>query len=143
MFTWAVYRWHLALLQRQSRASRRRYHQLLKMSKSSDDRKRLESDAIREEEEFRDEIGALQHRYLVEKAQRHLIPLPDFDGSKDGVWEESRIDGKWRLTRTALTKLRSAIRAEQKETLESWSRGMAIVIPVLSLVTTIIALLKK
>jgi hypothetical protein len=116
---------------------------LLKASKNRDERERLEFDAGRDREEFRDDIGALQHRYLVEEAQRHLVPLPDFDDSKDGVWEESRVNGRWRLSPSALTKLRSAIRTEQKEAFEYWSRWFAIVVPVLSLVVAILALTKK
>jgi hypothetical protein len=116
---------------------------LLKVSKDRDERDRLESDAGRDWEEFRDDIGALQHRYLVEEARRHLVPLLDFDDSKDGVWEESRVDGRWRLTPPALTKLRSAIRAEQKEVFEYWSRWFTIIVPVLSLVVAILALTKK
>jgi len=62
---------------------------------------------------YDDEIMELNTRYLYSKAQKLLLPVPDYDDVT--MWEESNITGRRNLTNKGITTLRSAIRTEHHE----------------------------
>jgi hypothetical protein len=48
------------------------------------------------------------------KASKYLLTIPEFDPESED-WEEAHLRGGYRLSRSAVVKLRASIRAEQKE----------------------------
>ena len=73
------------------------------------------------EELFDDQIHALQARFLLEKAERYLLPTPPFDRNSDN-WRELH-DGKWTLSLSALADLRESIsdyERKRRERIQSW-----------------------
>lgn len=99
---------------------------------------------IKEQEHYElmvlsDEISELQTRYLIRRAQRFFVPLPEYqeDGSD---WEDSNIVGRI-LSVKGLSKLRSSIRAEQKERWEAWYRWIPLLASVTGVLGTGIGLL--
>ncbi|MCW6507080.1 hypothetical protein [Lichenifustis flavocetrariae] len=143
MIAGIIHRWRIGRLQRQAEAVRRHYLKALKVETDHEERDRLSSEAMDEEGVITDEIDWLLGRRLKDQARRYHVPVPDFDTKEGGPYERSQHDGRWRLTRPELHRLRSAIRAERKESFEAWSRWVALVLPVVSLVISIIALLRK
>ena len=80
-----------------------------------------------------DDIVQLVSNYLQSEANKHFISAPRFN-LVDGNWELSDISNRVRLSQDAIRELRSAIRAEQKESSElirSWLTGLTGLIGVL------------
>jgi len=68
----------------------------------------------------------LQSTYLVSKAEKMFLPIPDFNRDSE-KWERSDISGRYHLTRAAMRELVSAIRTERKESSEvarAWLTGL-------------------
>lgn len=58
-----------------------------------------------------DEIAYLESRRLLKRAERLMIPRPDFD---EISFVESKVTGSWHLSSEAMTTLRARVRAESK-----------------------------
>jgi hypothetical protein len=79
---------------------------------------KLERNEMSEVGWIQDEIAELQTRRLFRRAEKYLVPTPEFD--RDGPnWSQSQMTGEWHLTRVGLAALRAAIRQEQKERREA------------------------
>jgi len=70
------------------------------------------------------EIYHLLTQRLIQLADRHLIPRPEFR-SEGGAWIQSSVTGRWHLTVEAIAELRGAIRRERKERSENWRMWLA------------------
>lgn len=93
------------------------------------------------EQEFSDiEIKDMMSRHLRDKAERLLLPWPQRK-QDDPDWEESRVDGHYRLTTEALAKLRAEIRREHKERTEQVFMWLAMLTGVIGAFTGFIAVL--
>ena len=133
----------LRRLQRERQRSEDEYHALIVAEKDRDKQEQLSHEQFHDRDEFQDEIDRLQTRYLIVKAETYNLVVPSFSTTGPD-WAESRTNPSgWFLTRAAQIELSTAIRAEKaarRQVALQWSQ---ILIPVLSLVVAIIALVKK
>jgi hypothetical protein len=130
MFEGLKHSFHLHRLQRKKRGIESLYDADISRARA-ENKDKDEIDILISErflflDEVDDEIITAHSRYFVEEAQNLLVPVPEFK-TIDGEWEESRIDGRWRLTKHALADLRSAVRREKKERREHWQAWLASV----------------
>jgi hypothetical protein len=105
----------------------RRFDALIKKAESAgQSRQDVESllSAAVEERSIADVLITEAHgRYLIEQAERYIIPLPLFD-EDSGDWVSSDFTrDRWTLSPKAIVTLRTAVRAEQKERRDYW-RGL-------------------
>lgn len=135
MFDWLHYRYQLALLQRKKRQTQRYFAKALnkarKEQKTIDD---LQGEAKHELDFIDDDIHQLRWNYVRSEADKHFVPVPGFNLDVDGKWERSQVSDRYRLTQEGIRELRSAIRAERKESSElarSWLTGLTGLIGVL------------
>jgi hypothetical protein len=137
MIDWLPYRYKLFRLQIERRRTRRFYsneHRKAKQQKK--DREELQDIGFVEQhfvEIVDDKIAQLQSAHLESKAESLFLPVPEFSLESD-KWEKSDVSGRYRLSRTAMLELRSAIRAERKESSElarSWLTGLRGLVGVL------------
>ena len=141
MFDWLRYRYQLDRLQRKKRQTQRYFRKAWNKAKvekkSENDLQALLAEENHELDFIEDEIHQLLHRYLTSEAEKHFVPVPTFDlsdVSASGKWERSEVSDRYRLTQDAIRELRSAIRAERKESSElarSWLTGLTGLIGVL------------
>ena len=77
-------------------------------------------------------------RKIIRQAQRLEIPVPEINDS-DGVWERGNtFEGRF-LTDLGVSKLRAAIRAEQRERYESWYRWIVLLIGLIGAASGLVA----
>jgi hypothetical protein len=77
-----------------------------------------------------DDISQLSSDYYEREAQRLLLQVPEFSERSD-KWEKLAFTERWRLTRSTMLELRSAIRTERRERSEHarlWLAGITGVI---------------
>lgn len=87
------------------------------------------------------EIPILVTRYLADKANKKLLPIPPMN--KDGgYWELSHEIGKWHLTNKGITELRKLIREDSKELRESVYFWISILFGLLGLIIGLISVIK-
>ncbi len=55
-----------------------------------------------------DEIESLESGYLIERADKLILPIPEFSGT-DGSWKQSDMNERYRLSKKAMVNLRSAV----------------------------------
>jgi hypothetical protein len=89
-----------------------------------------------------DEILDLVSLYLVNKANKRLLPVPPLS-EKDGLWERSNFTGRYHLTDKGITEIRKIIRRDTKEILEILSPYIGIVFGLIGAVTGLIAVIKR
>ena len=137
MFDWLHYRYQLTLLQRKKRQTQRYFAKALnkarKEQKSVDDLQGLGAEETHELDFIDDDIHHLISNYVRSEAEKHFVPVPRFN-LVDGKWERSEVSDRYRLTQECIKELRSAIRAERKESSElarSWLTGLTGLIGVL------------
>jgi hypothetical protein len=137
MFDWLHYRYQLALLQRKKRQTQRYFakagNKARKEYKSIDDLQLLGDRETHELKLIDDDIHQLISNYVTSEAEKHFVPVPRFN-LVDGDWERSEVGDRYRLTQEGIRELRSAIRAERKESSElarSWLTGLTGLIGVL------------
>lgn len=100
----------------------------------------LISEAIFEESMLKEEISIHVTNYLAEYATKHFISIPDRD--EEGMWQKCRYMSERRvLTNKGISKLRSLIRSENKEKIESLSVILASITGVIGAITGLIAVL--
>lgn len=121
------YRWRLWRLQSNWDDLSTKYREdaaVLKKERKLDDAQQLDNEEFQEYQLHRDAVDALQTRYLVEKAERLDIPIPEFlhgpsqPGEVD-AWKKSSINYQFHLTVKARAELRALIRKEKNERTET------------------------
>ena len=142
----ATFWWKLRRLQRRKEkilaSYKRDKDRAARDKKPRDEIENIDRDAMFESDLMDDEIESLASRYLIQSAQSLLLPIPEY--SRDGdAWVESKITGRFRLTRTAMSTLRSKIRIERKERRESSMLWIAALTGVLGVLTGLIAVWKS
>ena len=137
MFDWLHYRYQLTLLQRKKRQTQRYFAKALnkarKEQKSVDDLQGLGAEETHELDFIDDDIHHLISNYVRSEAEKHFVPVPRFN-LMEGKRERSEVSDRYRLTQEGIRELRSAIRAERKESSElarSWLTGLTGLIGVL------------
>jgi hypothetical protein len=101
---------------------------LLKGPKTVEELEKLTHEEIFEVQVIEDKISRLQTTFLRDEAQRYLLPVPEFNTTDDGAWEQATTAAQYQLKPAALAELRSAIRQEKKERRESWQSSAALAI---------------
>jgi hypothetical protein len=89
-----------------------------------------------------DEILDLVSRYLVNKANKRVLPVPPLS-EKDGLWERSNFTGRHHLTDKGITEIRKMIRRDTKESLDIFSPYIGILFGLIGAVTGLIAVIKR
>lgn len=113
-------------LERQKRRTFKRYAPLIKLARcknDNDEAERLSFDERTDVDLIDDEIDQLHSNYLIRRAHRYFLAIPEFK-PKGADWEESQITGGWRLTRPAFEVLRAKVRAEEKERRGPWQNAV-------------------
>lgn len=114
--------WRIWRRQAQKQDISKEYRKLqakARKEKEEEEINRLIHEEMWETDLINDEILQLQSRYLLNKAEKYLLPKPEFK-SQDGAWEQSEITGKWRLNQPALSELKTVVRNEQKQLRDRW-----------------------
>ncbi|MFQ6027302.1 MAG: hypothetical protein ACE5Q6_07400 [Dehalococcoidia bacterium] len=75
---------------------------------------------------------------IIQEARRLEIPVPEINDT-DGTWERGQTFPGRFLTDLGVSNLRAAIRAEQRERYESWSRWIALTIGLIGAATGLVA----
>lgn len=141
---------HYLQLQRLQKIKRRTHAAYAKDLKKARDQKKdrdeLEHIRFNEQSEIdfvNDEIATLHTRYLLDLADKYLLPKPDFDDGEKGVWVESRITGYWQLSPETMVKLRTAIRSEQKNRRDIWLGVLTLLIGLVGALAALVSVWKK
>lgn len=87
----------------------------------------------------KDEMDFLITNYMFMLARKLILPIPEYNEEK--MWRESRYFGKV-LSENGITKLRTAIRNEKKERLESILPVITAMTGLIGAIIGLIALLK-
>jgi hypothetical protein len=100
------------------------------------DSRRFEDDMIDEE------IAVIATNNLIRKARRRFVPLPLHDDQ--GMWQECEIvNDQYVLTDKGVSHLRSLLRAEHKEQIESFVIVVTCMTGFIGVVTGLIAVIMK
>jgi hypothetical protein len=95
-----------------------------------------------ETREYVEELEKMHSRYLINLANRMLLPTPEWDDTE--AWQESEFDGSKYLSFKGRRSLYLAIRNERKERLEIWKGWLTGLTGLLGVLTGILAIwLKK
>jgi hypothetical protein len=140
------YEWALQHLQREKEKTRAFYvepHKAAVSNKDIDEIERLDSEEMHETQSIEDKISRLQTSFLIEEAQRLLIPTPAFDTKEDSPWERAVTASHYQLKREQLAALRSAIRKEKKERREGLQSWAALSIGLVGALIGLFSALKK
>lgn len=134
------YRWKLGKLHRLRSCKVDEYKRLQeearKAQKSRENIESLINEEIFEVDQIDDEIETLECRYVIESDRKLVLPIPEFDKGSN-TWTESRITGRFRLSKEAMCEIRSMVRKERKERRE----GMLLWLSALTALTGIIGAL--
>lgn len=128
-------------LQKDKRKIDLEYGQTIKdarQSKDHDLEQKLIGERFFERDLVEDEIMKIVSHDLREKAERLMIPIPEFHKNSPD-WERSRIDDRYQLSPQALAKLRSEIRREKKERHEYMLMWLAALIGIIGALTGLFA----
>ena len=109
------YQWNLRKIQRQRVKTLSAYKKARGKAKS-EGKPQYEIEELVHEELFEirlidDEIESLESGYLIERAQKLILPIPEFSDS-DGSWKQSEMNRRYRLSKKAMVDLRSAVRRD-------------------------------
>lgn len=85
---------------------------------------------------------------LVRKANSLYIEIPPRPTTRHGedeigIWEHGFVYNEFYLTNKGVSHFKAAIRKDQKENFDSWSRWITLVIGLLGIATAVLALLIK
>ncbi len=114
------FRIKLSSLQRQKRRTEASYKKAIEKARTekNDDAEQTEVSSMFAETDLLDEkIRKIWHNYLIENADKLLIPYPKYVEESKG-WVRSEISGDWTLTEEALAKLSGEVRRERRERIE-------------------------
>ena len=90
-----------------------------------------------------EKISRLQTTYLLEQAERYLLPRPFNIDTEDASWERANISAQYHLKDAALAELRSAVRRERKERGERWKSWIPLLTGLAGAIIGIISVWKK
>jgi hypothetical protein len=115
------FRWKLWKLQRRERRAEEQYRRLIARAQKRGDQQKLRD--LKSEESHMSEIAIgfqvairkLHSEYLIRKAARLIVPLPEL-GDENGVWDRDK--GQLFLSDPGINKVRVALRAERKARVE-------------------------
>ncbi len=142
----ATYWWKLRGLQRKKgkilAGYKRDREQAERDKKARDEIENIDHLAMFESDVMDDEIESLASRYLIQSAQRLLLPIPIYSLDSD-AWKKSEQTGRIRLTKSAMVRLRSEIRTERKQRRESAMLWIAALTGVLGALTGLLAVWKS
>ncbi len=111
-----------------------------KANAPQDEIEAIQADSSRESQAIDDEILQLNNLYLTLRAERRLVPLPEW--TTDSLdYERSAITNKIRLARAAQATLKKAIRQEQREAAEQWLMWIPVVSSMTGLLGVVVAVL--
>jgi hypothetical protein len=137
-------RWRIWWLHREQRSLEKFYGKKLDAVReakgSADDRASVESTHRWEDEMVTDKIYREHTVYLTKLAQTLMVPTPKWGSDR---WEDSSQMGFRYLNREGLKELRTAIRAERKESREMWVPLVAGSTGVLGALTGLVAVFVK
>ena len=140
------YRWKLRKLHRLISKTvdvyKRLQEKARKEKKPREDIESLISEEIFEVDIIDDEIETLECRYVIESARKLVLPLPDFDKNGD-TWEESKITGRFRLSKKAMVDIRSLVRKERKERREGMMFWLAALTGIIGALSGLLAVWKS
>ena len=146
MFESISHEFELRCLQREKKKTRkhhaRLYDEAEKQKKKRDELEEIIHYEMSEVDFIDDKIAKLQTRYLLQQAEKYLIPKPEFD-TDSGAWEESRIDGRFHLTPTAMSELKAAVRHEKKEQREHWQSWLVLIAGLVGALTGLFSVLNS
>jgi hypothetical protein len=86
-----------------------------------------------------EEIDLDNSDYLVARAHRYLVPLPQ----EDECWSKSQAFGRGYLNRKGAAQVRADIRAEQKAMWDWWQARVTLVLSIFGSVIGLLAYFKK
>ena len=136
----------LRRLQHQKKKTRKHhtklYDEAQKQKKKRDELEEIIHDEWGEVDFIDDKIAKLQTRYLLQQAEKYLIPKPEFD-TDSGAWEKSRIDSRFHLTPTAMSELKAAVRHERKERREHWQSWLVLIVGLVGALTGLFSVLNS
>jgi hypothetical protein len=132
MLDWIRYHYKLWRFHAEKKKTAQRNEKLWRLAKQG---KKLRRDLQgRDDRLVDDDISQITSDYLQRKAERLLLSVPEFSERSD-KWEKSpyiaHFPERWRLTRAAMAELRSAIRAERKESSELAFRWATLITGIL------------
>ena|ERR1700754_3266644 len=95
-------------------------------------------------DDLNEEISELITNYLMEKAEQYQLPTPElrFDG-ENPPWALNHSSRRSYLNKEELTKLRSTVRKEQKESWEHWQMRLTLMIGFGGMLIGLVSMLKK
>jgi DNA-binding response OmpR family regulator len=99
----------------------------------------LETQRGRIQIEFEDRKRSLVVGFLLRKAEKKLIPRPEFNEQN---WIKNE-DESYHLSESAINELRSKIRAENHECIEMVIKILAVIIGVIGSLSGLVAVIKK
>jgi hypothetical protein len=99
----------------------------------------LESERGRIWGEFEDRRRSLVVGFLLRKAEKKLIPRPEFN---EHNWVKNE-DESYHLSENAINELRSKIRTEEKELIEMTIKILAVIIGIIGSLSGLVAVMKK
>ena len=146
MFDGLSHELKLRRLQRQKIKTSKHYRtlhdQAQKQKKKEDELQNIISEEMHNLDLIDDDIAKLHTRYLLQQAERYLIPKPEFN-TEGGAWEESRIDARFQLTPTARSELKAAVRQEKKERREHWQSWLVLIVGLVGALTGLFSVLNS
>lgn len=113
-----------------------------KENKPRDEVENLIHDEMFEIDVIDDEIETLESRYLTESARQLVLPIPEFRKDSD-QWIESRITGRFRLSKSVMLDVRSLVRKERKERREGMILWLAALTGIIGALSGLLAVWKS
>jgi hypothetical protein len=91
-----------------------------------------------------EQISRLQTTYLLEQAERYLLPRPPFKtDTEDAAWERANLSLQHHLKDIAIAELRAVVRREKKERGERWKSWIPLLTGLAGAIIGLISVLKK
>jgi len=91
-----------------------------------------------------EQISRLQTTYLLEQAERYLLPRPPFKtDTEDAAWERASLSAQHHLKDIAIAELRAVVRREKKERGERWKSWIPLLTGLAGAIIGLISVLKK
>ena len=141
-----IYRWKLWKLHRARvktlAAYRRQQDEARKQKKGREELESIIHDEMAEIDLIDDEIESLESRYLIESARRLVLPIPKLEKNSE-ICEESRITGRYRLSKKGTMDLRALVRKERKERRESAMLWLTALTGLVGALSGLLAILKS
>jgi hypothetical protein len=142
------FRWRLWCLQRERRKAFAKHQHAIEVAERKTcpvDEGELEPLYIAQQEAlegFDAKLAYLTTRYLIEKAEQHSIPYPEYN-ARDGSWVLHSSTMQYSLSVFEIAKLRSALRQEYKERSEYWRLWATLLLGLMGMVIGLVAVLKR